>query len=124
MAIKDAYYFSHDANAFHDPKIIRFRSEFGLEGYGFYWAVIEMLRNQSDYCLNSGELDLLSFHLHADDSKIKQMLSKCYELELLILKDGKIFSDSLLRRMSKADNIRERRREAGNGEPTRRDDFE
>jgi hypothetical protein len=113
MMTKDAYYFSHDSNAFNDPKIIRLRAQFGLEGYGFYWAVIEMMRNQSDYCLHKEELDLLPFYLHSDDSKIKQMLSKCYELELLEKDTDKVFSISLLRRMEKANKIRVKRAEAG-----------
>ena len=113
MSSKDAYYFSHDSNAFHDPKIIRLRAEFGLEGYGFYWAVIEMLRNQADYCLHDDDLELLSFHLQFDPSKTKQMLSKCLAIGLLEKDECKVFSQSLLIRMEKADAIRNKRREAG-----------
>ena len=110
---KDAYYFSHDSNAFHDPKIIKLRAKYGLEGYGFYWAVIEHLRNQPQYLLLEDDLDLLSFHLHSDESKIKQMLNTCLAIGLLETEDGKVFSESLLRRMDRADKIRKKRSDAG-----------
>ena len=49
---KDAYYFSHDANARQDPKILEMISVYGIEGYGRYWILVEMLREQSDYTLS------------------------------------------------------------------------
>ena len=48
---KDVYYFSHDANALSDPKILSMRCDYGFESYGLYWAIIEMLRNESNYKL-------------------------------------------------------------------------
>jgi hypothetical protein len=110
---KDAYYFSHDSNAFHDPRIIKLRSKHGLEGYGFYWAIIEHLRNQKNYSLNIEDLDLLSFYMNSDESKIKQMLSVCLSIGLLKNENGKVFSESLLNRMEKANKIREARSNSG-----------
>ena len=51
---KETYYFSHDSNAITDTKILNMRADYGLEGYGLYWAIIEMMRNEEDYQL---ELD-------------------------------------------------------------------
>ncbi|MFG6179738.1 Lin1244/Lin1753 domain-containing protein, partial [Halomonas sp. THAF12] len=47
--MKNTYYFSHDGNARNDPKILSMRSVYGSEGYGWYWIIIEMLREQEDY---------------------------------------------------------------------------
>ena len=47
--MKDAYYFSHDTNAFLDPKIRSIISEFGVLAYGVFWIIIEMLAAQKDY---------------------------------------------------------------------------
>lgn len=110
---KDAYYFSHDANAHIDPKVLKLRMSLGWEGYGLYWAIIETLRTQEDYCLSSDDFTYLTLSLAVDEAKLKQMLSKCLEVGLLILDNDKIFSDSLLRRMDKADKIRKKRRIAG-----------
>lgn len=48
---KEAYYFSHDTNARNDPKILALRDNWGVEGYGIYWVLIEMLRESNDYKL-------------------------------------------------------------------------
>lgn len=110
---KDAYYFSHDANAHTDPKILKLRMALGWEGYGIYWAIIENLRNQETYSICESEFMFLTLSLAVDEAKLKQMLSKCLEIKLLEISEGKVFSPSLLRRMEKADAIRDKRREAG-----------
>lgn len=33
MTNKDVYYFSHDANALSDPKILAMRCDYGFESY-------------------------------------------------------------------------------------------
>ena len=110
---KDAYYFSHDSNAHTDPKILKLRMSLGWEGYGIYWAIIENLRNQETYSINEGEFMFLTLSLAIDEAKLKQILTKCLEVNLLELSEGNIYSPSLLKRMEKADGIRNKRREAG-----------
>lgn len=46
---KDAYFFSHDCNARNDPKILALRSVYGAEGYGVYFMLVEILREQPEY---------------------------------------------------------------------------
>ena len=46
---KDAFYFPHDSNARRDNKILAMTSVYGNEGYGIYWKIIEVLREQPDY---------------------------------------------------------------------------
>ena len=48
---KDAYYFSHDANAQDDPKLMKLMDDMGAEGYGIFWLLIEKLRAEKDYTL-------------------------------------------------------------------------
>lgn len=110
---KDAYYFSHDANAHTDPKILKLRMALGWEGYGIYWAIIENLRNQETYSICESEFMFLTLSLAIDEAKLKQMLSKCLEVNLLEIVDGKVLSPSLLRRMERADEIRNKRKIAG-----------
>lgn len=110
---KDAYYFSHDSNAHHDPKILKLRMSLGWEGYGIYWAIIESLRNQENYMLSEDDFSFLTLSLAIDTVKLEQMLSKCLDVGLLTLEDGNVFSGSLLRRMDKADKIRNKRKIAG-----------
>jgi L-rhamnose mutarotase len=51
MAKKDAYYFSHDANAQDDPKCMVLIDQLGMEGYGIFWALVEKLRSEKEYKL-------------------------------------------------------------------------
>ena len=49
MSTKETCYFSHDANAKDDFKIMLLIEELGLEGYGIFWILIETLREQQNY---------------------------------------------------------------------------
>ena len=111
--IKDAYYFPHDSNARFDPKILKMRAKFGLEGYGFYFCVLEIMRDNSDYMLDKDELDVISFQLQIEESKAKAMLDFCLNIGLFYEKNNKIFSDSFLLRMNEMDELRAKRAEAG-----------
>lgn len=48
---KEAYYFSHDANAQDDPKCMLLIDQMGMEGYGIFWGLIEKLRSEASYKL-------------------------------------------------------------------------
>jgi hypothetical protein len=46
---KNTFYFSHDANAFFDPKIRILISEYGIIAYAVFWIIVEMLSAQKDF---------------------------------------------------------------------------
>ena len=48
---KEAYYFSHDANAQDDPKCMHLMDDLGIEGYGIFWLLIEKLRSEKEFIL-------------------------------------------------------------------------
>jgi hypothetical protein len=110
---KDSYYFSHDSNAHTDPKMLRLRMNLGWEGYGLFWAITECLRSQHEYFLSEEDFSFLTLALAIDEAKLNQVKSKFLEIGLLVLEDGKIFSPSLMKRMEKADKLRNIRSEAG-----------
>lgn len=110
---KDAYYFSHDANAFNDPKIVKLRQSHGLEGYGVYFAILELMRNEKDYKLCIEDDSYLPFILKMEEAKLKQILSKCLAIGLFEQEGHKLFSNSFLSRMSAVDKMRKKRRDAG-----------
>ena len=93
--MKEAYYFSHDANAQHDPKIIKMLSKYGWEGYGIYWALVERLRNEPSYVLEC-DYDCLSYALRVDKDIIKSIV---LDYNLFEVYDGTFWSDSLMKRM-------------------------
>lgn len=49
--MKETFYFSHDYNAFFDPKIRAVISEFGFWTYALFWVIIEMMASEKGYKL-------------------------------------------------------------------------
>ena len=117
---KDAYFFSHDCNARNDPKILALRSVYGAEGYGVYFMLIEILREQPDYKLSVNKYiwSTLAMQMQIDASKVEQIVTDCCTEfsengSALLVNDGEyLYSASLLRRMGKVDDISNLRREA------------
>jgi len=105
---KDAYYFSHDANAHLDEKIIELRMDLGWEGYGVYWAIIETLRNASNYKLEMN-YNRIAFALNTDSNLIKTVVEN---YKLFNFNEGFFFSESLLKRMLKKDAKSNKARES------------
>jgi len=106
--MKEAYYFSHDANAQHDPKIIKLLSKLGWEGYGLYWAIVERLRNEPDYTLEC-DYDCIAFALRTHSDCIKSLVE---DYDLFIIEDDIFYSESLLNRMKQKDERSEKARES------------
>lgn len=76
---KDAYYFSHFSNARHDRKIKRLRKELGIEGYGIYFMLLEVLREQLDFKYPICDIDLLSEEFGTSEAKLITVI-KSYDL--------------------------------------------
>lgn len=112
MAKKDLYWFKHDSNARRDIKIMELLSDYGYQGYGWWWAILEIMREQSDYRLRLNA-KLLAKELYADQEEIKYFIDDCIDKYELFESDGKCFwSPSFINRMNAYDNVCEKRREA------------
>lgn len=113
---KDAYYFSHDSNARHDPKIVALLAKHGAAGYGRYWMVVETLRNEDEYRLDFTQeyiQESLAATLLCNQDELHAFIGDCVKYHLLSSDDTFIWSESLLRRMEKLDEIKAKRAEAG-----------
>lgn len=115
MSNKDAYYFSHDANALTDPKILAMRCDYGMEGYGLYWAIIEMLRNEEKYKLDYNKNTFRAIKTLTNTTvDVEKYITDCLEdYKLFQLEDNKFFSNSLLKRMEEYDHKKAISRENG-----------
>lgn len=117
---KDAYFFAHDCNARNDPKILALRSVYGAEGYGVYFMLIEILREQPEYKLSVNKYiwSTLAMQMQVDAERLEQILNDCCQEfsengKTLLVNDGEfLYSASLIRRMGKVDDISQLRREA------------
>jgi hypothetical protein len=106
---KDAFYFPHDSNASSDRKMIRLRRVCGLAGYGFYWIIIEKLRDAPQYQLPVASISDYVFEFRAEE----KFFDEFFACELLERDEVHFWSSSLCRRMTALDNKREQARNAG-----------
>jgi hypothetical protein len=113
---KDAYYFPHDSNARHDPKVIAMMAVYGAEGYGWYWIVVELLREQKDYkypLSNKYAYNVIAKEMGVEVDRAIQFIGDCVgEFGLLDSNVEELWSNSLLDRMAPLDARREQARSA------------
>lgn len=113
---KEAYYFSHDSNARHDPKITAMRSVYGSEGYGWFWILVELMREADGYKLDLQKkysMNAYAMQMHTDCTTAEKFIHDCiHEFGLFETNGEQFWSRSLLRRMEYWDQISEKRRVA------------
>jgi len=90
---KDAYYFPHFCNARNDSKIIKLRRVLGLEGYGIYFMLLEVLREQTDFKYPINGIEDLSYEWHTSKEKIASVIK---DFELFEIIDIYFFSSKLV----------------------------
>lgn len=113
MKDKKVYYFSHDFNAKYDDKILSLRMEFGWEGYGIFWAIIEDLAQAKDYRLHNSVITKLSFSYNIDINRLKEIYNLCIKEKLFIEENDFFYSNSLTQRMNILDENIRKKSEAG-----------
>ena len=72
---KDAYYFPHFCNARHDRKLKRVQKELGIEGYGIYFMLLEVLREQDGFKYPLNDIDLLADEFGTSEQKTRTVVT-------------------------------------------------
>jgi hypothetical protein len=113
--MKQALYFSHDANARNDIKMIALREKYGSKGYGCFWILIEMMREADGHCLtlNSLTFTVLKRELKLTEKDLNSFIKDCIDWELFAMESNNLFSPSLRNRMQIYSDKVEKAREAG-----------
>ena len=91
---KDAYFFPHFSNARHDRKLKRVIKELGVEGYGIYFMLLEVLREQIDFKYPLGDIDLLADEFNTSEQKVRTVISNYHLFD--VNEDDKFFSMKLV----------------------------
>jgi len=90
---KDAYYFPHFSNARNDSKLIKIRRVMGIEGYGLYFMLLEVLRDQTDFKMHINTIEDLAFEWHISKGKIFAVINN---FDLFTISDDNFFSPKLI----------------------------
>jgi uncharacterized protein YdaU (DUF1376 family) len=84
-------YLQHQSNSFTDIKIIKMRSKLGIESYGIFWALLELLFNEENkLCVD--DYSVLAFSLQCDADKLKSVIE---DFDLFVIEDGCFYSKRL-----------------------------
>jgi hypothetical protein len=114
---KDAYYFSHDSNAWTDPKILKLRviyKDKSLWAYGLFWIILEKMRDESEHRLGHDSIDEIALYSQCNSDEIRTYIDNCINVKLFE-SDGKCFwSISFLNRMEQYHDKCEKARNAIN----------
>ncbi len=106
-----AYWFKHDTNAKDDYKVMLLMDQLGLEGYGIFWVLIEVLREQAGYVYPVNMLPILAKRYGSSTEKFKTVVFNYGLFE--VFDDTDFASHALLKRMGEYDKYCEQRRIAG-----------
>jgi len=84
-------YLQHQSNSFTDIKVIKMRSKLGIESYGIFWALLELLFNEENkLCID--DYSVLAFSLQCDPDKLKSVIE---DFDLFVIEDGCFYSKRL-----------------------------
>ena len=93
-------YFNHDSTARNDYRIIKMRSKLGMESYGIFWSVLEMLfTEENKLCID--DYDSLAFGLQCDPKILKQVIE---DFDLFVIEDGCFYSKRLHNQINDINN--------------------
>lgn len=108
---KDAYYFPHFSNARTDRKLLRVRKELGIEGYGIYFMILEVLRDTPEYKYPLEDIDLLANEFGTSEQKVRTVICnyKLFEVD----KTDCFFSTKFNEYLEPYLKMKEQRRQAG-----------
>jgi Domain of unknown function (DUF4373) len=107
---KDSYYFSHDSNARNDIKLLRLRRDHGPAGYGLYFMLIEVLRDQQDHKLTLSTIADIAFEFHTEEDLLTKIIKN---YDLFKIEDEVFFSPRLCRSMEQYNQKKFKHIEAG-----------
>ncbi len=104
-------YFPHEYTAKDDPKCEMVIEVMGMEGYGIFWVLLEVLRAQPDYTYPVANIPIIARKYNADSDIMRRVV---FDFGLFTIENDNIFfSKGLLKRMRPMDEKRARLSEAG-----------
>ena len=103
-------YFKHQSNSFTDIKIIKMRSKLGIQSYGIFWALLELLFNEENkLCID--DYSVLAFTLQCDPDILKQVIE---DFDLFVIEDNCFYSKRLNNHIEEINNKSSKAKENAN----------
>ena len=99
-------YYLHDSNSFNDEKITMLHMEYGFEGVGLFYVILEKLAFQEKPVSEK----VLKAQLNIR-KKLEKQLNFMYEIGLLSIKNGEVFNENILKVSEKYQIKKQKNRE-------------
>ena len=108
-------FFPHDANARNDARVIALRGEYGWEGYGIYFALLEIMFEAGDVAIKKKLLKGTALQLAIPLTKLEAVIQYCLsdDIGLLVEDDKSIWSERLRGTREQLDEAYNRAVESG-----------
>lgn len=92
-----SFYFPHDYNAHNDERLLMLRAEFGAEGYGVFWMILESMAMASNGQINRVAIGGLSLGYGVPKDRLLAIIDYCIAIELFKeSQEQAIYSDRML----------------------------
>jgi len=104
---KETFYFSHDYTTRSDEKIKNLIYDFGYEGYGIYWSLIEELYQNANALRTNYKR--IAFNMRVDENTIKSIIEN---FDLFIVENEFFGSLSVQRRLDMRNDKSSKARES------------
>lgn len=95
-------WFPHDYNSRNDTKLVSLRREYGMEGIGIFWTLVEIMYENNGY-ISENQIADIAFEIRIKEKKLLDILQNYSLFETCFLEsDSKVihyFSNSILERL-------------------------
>jgi len=95
-------WFKHDSNAYSDAKLQKLKIKYGMQGFGLYWFILELIAANIDKHNITFELEhdaeIIAANTGLDANLVQQMLSYMVELDLFDFINEKIICTKMASR--------------------------
>lgn len=102
VALFNMTYIRHDVDASCDPKSMALIAIAGFDGYGKWWALLELMARSSEGFIDlekPGQREVIEWTLRLDDcDEFLNMLAQVGLIDSEMLARGKVMSNSFLQR--------------------------
>jgi hypothetical protein len=112
--MKNSFYFDHDYSARNDQKILELRAEYGWQGYGIYFAILEILCESKGYIKREAFAGL-SLGLNKDKSELITLIEFCLKITLFLENEKGIYSQRILDHLAFREKLSEAGSKGGRG---------
>ena len=100
-------WFKHDVNARNDIKLRLLKKKFGLEGYGVYFSLLEIIGEFAEkdnveewgYVSKLHTTETLAEEIGTTPEKLEEVFQYCNELELFTQKNKRLYCEKILTRL-------------------------